>query len=227
MFKLKDPLIIPKKPEQIIQPKIIKNQIPEVSQRRLMDLPPPPKPVIRIEPKSVIEENIQLKNNEYVFIVNPEIIDEKSNKVLEMLETSIDSIEKMKSFNTILSKTAKNLNVKEREIDKEKIKTLLIKNMFGLGKIELLMEDPKIKGVYCDGLNLSVVIEHIDYGMIKTNLVFVDSLELNRLIKNIATYGDASISDANPAVRGIMKTGEKFNLTLGSSFLNAKFSIVR
>ena len=69
---------------------------------------------------------MQEKSN-FILKVEQNSLDEISNKVLQIIESSIDSIDKIKNFDSIYKKTIKNYNINEKQAKKSLIKQELIK----------------------------------------------------------------------------------------------------
>lgn len=229
--RLQSRLEIPKKefkpmqkPMQIAHKKPISVPV-SVAKYSKIDLPEPPKPsfyqetIIRQSPNAIIEN--------YIYKVPQESLDPSSTKVLETLETRIDTQEKLKNFENIFKKTVSTLNIKDKQVAKEKIKEFLYNNLLGFGKINILLRDPNVKEIHCNGLNIPLTIIHSQYGGIKTDLVLTDHFELNRLITNIAKMAGFLIDENNPIAEGTLSSGEHFKLTLGTHISNASFSIYR
>lgn len=198
-------------------------------------MPPPPRPVGIYASKSstslkkeVPLEETQQKDTGYIFNVEEEKLNQLNNRVLDILKTAIDSSEKMQFFDDLFLRAIKKLNVKENEVDKLKIKSFLERDINGLGKIDALFRNLKVRGIYCYGLNIPVLIDHTELGnSIKTDVLFLDSVELNKLIVNIAKLAGKEINEDNPILDGVLASGERIQLTFGTDFLNAKFVVLK
>ncbi len=193
-------------------------------------MPPPPRPVgvYAAQPKvQRIQEKIEVKDNDIIFKVEEGKLSQINSRVLDGLKVVIDSQEKMQFFDDLFLRAIKKMNIKENEVEKEKIKEFLERDISGLGMIDALFKNLKVRGIYCYGLNIPVLIDHSELGNVKTDLIFIDSIELNRLIANIARLAGREMNENNPIVEGVLKSGERAQLTFGTDFLNAKFVILR
>jgi archaeal flagellar protein FlaI len=174
---------------------------------------------------SFIGPNMDTVNQNTTIKVEQYYIDDNSKRILEKLELSIDSQEKFNDFEKVFQKTLKNSNLKEKDVEKDKIKKIVYSNIIGLGKIEILLKDPNIKGIYCEGLHIPLIVDHVQLGNVRTDLVFNDSSELKRLIKNMANIGKVALDDNNPSASGTFGNGYKFKVDLGTQLSNPRFYI--
>ena len=100
-------------------------------------------------------------------------------------------------------------------------------NLLGYGKIDPLIKDTQIKGIYCNGLNKPVIVDHMENGKIETNLIFKSSEELNDLIIMIAKRLGKTISKENPVLDASLPEGGRIQATLGNEFVDSKLAIIK
>jgi len=114
----------------------------------------------------------------------------------------------------------------------EVIRYYMERDFLGFGKIDVLMKDPNIEDISCDGLNVPIFIFHRDprLGSIPTNIVFDDADELDSFIIRLAQLAGKSVSIAQPLVNGTLPDGSRLQATLatdiarrGSNFTIRKF----
>jgi type IV secretory pathway ATPase VirB11/archaellum biosynthesis ATPase len=116
--------------------------------------------------------------------------------------------------------------------DESKIKVLyyLEKMSIGLGKIDLVMRDPNIEDISCDGANVPIFLYHRKYGSLKSNIEFKNEEELSSFIFRLAQKCGKHISIAEPMLDATMPDGSRIQMTLsdevtakGSTFTIRKF----
>jgi archaeal flagellar protein FlaI len=114
---------------------------------------------------------------------------------------------------------------------KKKIMYYLRKECLGLGKLEILMKDPNIEDISCDGSGIAIFLYHRRYGSLKSNVQFTDEDELTALVVKLAQKCGKHISIAEPMLDATMPDGSRIQMTLstevttkGSTFTIRKFS---
>ncbi|UCF13312.1 MAG: type II/IV secretion system ATPase subunit [Thermoplasmatales archaeon] len=119
------------------------------------------------------------------------------------------------------------------EIDtqiKKKIFYFLEKQFLGLHKLEVLMRDPNIEDISCDGSNVPIFLYHRRYGSLKGNIQFDNEDELSAFVIKLAQKCGKHISIAEPMLDATMPDGSRIQMTLstevttkGSTFTIRKF----
>ncbi|WP_321419480.1 type II/IV secretion system ATPase subunit [uncultured Methanomethylovorans sp.] len=97
---------------------------------------------------------------------------------------------------------------------KEKFFYYLFKKYMGFGKIDILMNDPYIEDVTCNGPYSSIYVNHRVYGSVVTDVVF-EEIELNNFVMRIAQAAGRHISVLQPIRDATLTDGSRANLTLG------------
>ncbi len=202
-------------------------------------MPPPPKPTggqvakeqsgigvsfLDINPRSGVREvegNIQY-----------EVADSFSSPLQEVFEfvrlsvfVNPNKINDSKFLEESFKKMSKQLNITLQDKDKKEIISKVNEHINGFGKIKDMISDPSVSGIYCTGLNRPISIDFKLIGKIPTNVVYVDKLELERLIKNMARMAAKSISEANPILDAAIPPNIKVEATFGGDFISSKFII--
>jgi flagellar protein FlaI len=113
---------------------------------------------------------------------------------------------------------------------KKKIFYFLEKQFLGLFKLEVLMRDPNIEDISCDGSNVPIFLYHRRYGSLKGNIQFDDEDELSAFVIKLAQKCGKHISIAEPMLDATMPDGSRIQMTLstevttkGSTFTIRKF----
>lgn len=113
-------------------------------------------------------------------------------------------------FSVIISIYRMNLT----EFQKEKMFYYLLKKYTGYGKIDLLMNEPYVEDITCNGPGTNVYINHRFYGSIKSDVVF-EEVEINNFVMKIAQISGRHISVLQPIRDATLPDGSRANLTLG------------
>ena len=112
----------------------------------------------------------------------------------------------------------------------EKIFYYVVRDLAGYGDLNVLMLDPNIEDISCNGLNRPIYIWHRKYESIPTNIEFVDEIAYNNFVLKLAHMAGKHISSANPILDAMLP--EKHRLaatfmrevsTFGSTFCIRKF----
>ena len=112
---------------------------------------------------------------------------------------------------------------------KEKLIYYLKRSFLGYGKIDLLMLDPNIEDISCNGVNTVLYVWHRKYESIPTNILYETNKELNSIIRRLAYKAGHQISVAYPILEGTLPEGYRVHLTLdevskrGDTFTIRKF----
>jgi flagellar protein FlaI len=97
----------------------------------------------------------------------------------------------------------------------KKIAYYFTRDYLKLGKIEVLMNDPRIEDVSCDGPNIPLYIWHREYESIPTNVMFQSDEELNTFASKLAYISGKHISIASPIVDATLPDGSRIQITYG------------
>ncbi len=118
-------------------------------------------------------------------------------------------------------------------IDEELMKKIIYfleKEYLGLNKLEVLMQDPNIEDISCDGSGVPIFLYHRKYGSLKGSVQFDDEEELSAFVVRLAQKCGKHISIAEPMLDATMPDGSRIQMTLstevttkGSTFTIRKF----
>ena len=105
----------------------------------------------------------------------------------------------------------------------------LRRDLSGYGPLEVLMRDPSLEDLSCNGWDLPVFIFHKLYGSLPSTVVFEET-ELNQFVLKLAQKANKQISLSNPMVDATLPDGARVQITYsdvvstkGSSFTIRKF----
>lgn len=124
----------------------------------------------------------------------------------------------------------KSRGLKLEQSSKDKIVYYIIRDFVGYGPVDVLMSDPRIEDVSCDGTSIPLFIYHQKYESVKTNVVFDDDDVLNSFVVALGQRCGKQLSVANPILDGttfeghrVQATYSKEVTTRGSSFTIRRF----
>ncbi|VVB62018.1 Type II/IV secretion system protein [uncultured archaeon] len=116
-------------------------------------------------------------------------------------------------------------------LSKEKIMYYLEKESIGLGRLDVLMKDPNIEDISCDGSDVFIFLYHRRYGSLKSNVMFKSDDELSAFVVKLAQKCGKHISISEPMLDATIPDGSRVQMTLGtevttkgSTFTIRKFS---
>lgn len=103
------------------------------------------------------------------------------------------------------------------------------RDMLGYGPLDVLVKDPRIEDISCDGVGVPVYVWHNRFESLPTNVVFNSPEELESVVVRLSHRAGKHISVANPIVEGSLPEGYRLHATLseisrkGGSFTIRKF----
>jgi len=116
------------------------------------------------------------------------------------------------------------------DVVKRKIIFYIEKQFLGLEKLEVLMRDPNIEDISCDGARVPLFLYHRRYGSLRSNVEFDTEEELASFVIKLAQKCGKHISIAEPMLDATMPDGSRIQMTLsteittkGSTFTIRKF----
>jgi len=159
-----------------------------------------------LEPTLAESEKKIIKNIEDIMF---EVLDvdffgiKKKGKAEEYMRLKIDDIiEKYE------------IKVPEKSLDK--VRYYIIRDFVGYGKIDVLMKDPNLEDISCDGVGIPLYVVHRTYGPMRTNIKFNDPDELDSFVIKLAQWCGRHISVAEPLLDGALPDGSRVQATYGS-----------
>ena len=199
------------------------------------------------EPFSYVKITLNTEKNEYVYnIIEPTLTSREKRYhefFLDTLSKIVDYDEHLmsdkkkrdKRLGEALTKDFEQI-IEDYAIDlsdeaKGKLHYYIIRDYVGYGKVDVIMNDPAVEDVSCDGPEIPVFIYHRELGSIKTNVVYDTDEELESIVVSFAQRCGRTITIAEPVLDATLPDGSRLNATLGreittrgSSFTIRKFS---
>jgi flagellar protein FlaI len=139
--------------------------------------------------------------------------------LVDELEVDMSRLKDNKSAQAYLfeetKKLAKKYSIKISPEAFKKVAYYFTRDYIQLGRIEVLMNDPRIEDISCDGPKIPLFIWHRDYESIPTNVIFKGDEELNTFASKLAYVSGKHISIANPIVDASLPDGSRIQITYG------------
>ncbi|NCP72015.1 hypothetical protein GW835_01315 [archaeon] len=176
-------------------------------------------------------------------LVQPELNSEQEKEYIQLKKVFFNTIDKnYYSFNgdkhsldkyiqKIFDISVEKLSYSLGKLQQKLYLKFIQREFFGLGILTNLLLDKKIIEVSCSGEKSNLIVYHVEYGVLKTNISFKDIIELNNFVtiltKNMGIY----ITPEHPVIDGYLPNGYKveglYSLgdtsSKGSSFVIKKY----
>ncbi|MEM4678302.1 MAG: type II/IV secretion system ATPase subunit [Acidilobaceae archaeon] len=117
-----------------------------------------------------------------------------------------------------------------KRIDWNKIYYYLVRDSIGYGPLDVIMKDPYIEDVSCNGVGKPVYVWHQKYESMPTNIVFETEEELDSMVLKLVHKAGKHISSAFPIADAVLPEGHRLAATFrkevstrGSTFTIRKF----
>jgi flagellar protein FlaI len=121
-------------------------------------------------------------------------------------------------------------NIRLEDVSKDRIIYYIIRDFIGYSVINVLMVDPQIEDISCDGPAIPLYIYHRKYHSVRTNVIFKNDHELDSFVIGLAQRCGKHISVADPLLDATIPDGSRLQATLarevttrGSSFTVRRF----
>ena len=162
------------------------------------------------------------KNDYLYYVVEPELsplekfllAEIKSKVKSALLFTKIEGADKEEILKNKIDEVLRDYGIELDNKTYRKIVYYIIRDFLRFGKIDVLMNDPYVEDISCDGWDTPVFIYHWEYGNIRTNIKF-SRRELDSFVIKLAQRGGKHISTSDPMVDVALEDGSRAQLTLG------------
>ncbi|MCK5548204.1 MAG: type II/IV secretion system ATPase subunit, partial [Thermoplasmata archaeon] len=193
------------------------------------------------EPFAYVRIVYDNNNSEYVYEIWEPQLTEKDKKILELIKDSltrtleydsekIKGTDKEEYLKESIDSFIKTRGLRMDAATKDKIVYYIIRDYIRYGPIDVLMRDPRVEDVSCDGVEVPLFIFHQKYESIRSNLVFEDEDLLNSFVILLGQRCKKQISVASPILDGTTAEGHRVQATYsrevttrGSSFTIRRF----
>lgn len=116
------------------------------------------------------------------------------------------------------------------DISKQRILYYIVRDFLGYGPVDVMMRDPMIEDISCDGPGIPIYLFHRQYESIRTNVLFEMETDLDAFVIRLAQRSGKHISIAEPLLDATLPDTSRLQATLGrevttrgSSFTVRKF----
>ncbi|MEW5937066.1 MAG: type II/IV secretion system ATPase subunit [Candidatus Thermoplasmatota archaeon] len=181
------------------------------------------------------------ESSEFIYDVIEPPLDENERRLVALVRDSLErtleyELDKMgiKDKEEYLKKSIESF-IKTRGLrldpqTKEKVVYYITRDFVGYGMIDVLMRDPRIEDISCDGVDVPLFIFHQKFESIKTTVIFKDEHALNSFVILLGQRCGKQISVASPILDGTTYEGHRVQATYarevttrGSSFTIRRF----
>ena len=180
----------------------------------------------------------RVRNEGFMYIVVEPLISQKEKTILMETYAHLrdiiiyDNTEKGRDNHIDPVAVARIIRQFDPDITEDRVAILnyyIKRDLSGYGPLEVLMRDPALEDLSCNGHNLPVFIFHRTYGSLPTSITFTES-ELNQFVLKLAQKANKQMSLSNPMVDATLPNGSRIQITYsevvstkGSSFTIRKF----
>ncbi len=119
------------------------------------------------------------------------------------------------------------------EETKERLLYYVLRDFIGEGPLDILLNDPNIEDISCDGPHVPIFVYHRRYEALTTTIRFPDHEVLDSFVIRMAQRAQKHVSIAEPILDATMRDGSRLQATLakevsafGSTFTLRKFKDV-
>lgn len=195
--------------------------IPKISAKDLTEIEIQP----MIEGFSYVRINYDTRANEYKYeVIEPKLLEEEED-ILEVLrEILVESLEMTEEedpraretyLRRVVDGLLRELGVSLHPISRERIMYYIFRDFIRYGPIDVVMIDPNVEDISCDGVQIPFYIYHRKYGSIPSNLRFDKEMELDSFVVWLAQKCGKHISVAQPMLDATVPDGSRLQATLG------------
>ncbi|MHB8584691.1 MAG: type II/IV secretion system ATPase subunit [Thermoplasmatota archaeon] len=124
----------------------------------------------------------------------------------------------------------KDYAIKADAVTYERLHYYIVRDFLGYGPLDVLMRDPMIEDISCDGPGIPVFIFHRQLESLRTNAMFWDEYQLDSFVIRLAQRSGRQISIAEPLLDATLPDSSRLQAsfsreitTRGSSFTIRKF----
>ncbi|MGA2917434.1 type II/IV secretion system ATPase subunit [Methanoregula sp.] len=190
-----------------------------------------------VEPYSFVKIE-RVRNEGFTYIVVEPVISQKEKTILMETYAHLrdiiiyDNTEKGRDDRIDPVAVARIIRQFDPDISDERVAILnyyIKRDLSGYGPLEVLMKDPALEDLSCNGHDLPVFVFHRTYGSLPTSIFFTES-ELNQFVLKLAQKANKQMSLSNPMVDATLPDGARIQITYsevistkGSSFTIRKF----
>jgi flagellar protein FlaI len=193
------------------------------------------------EPYSYVRIVYDNRNSEYIYEAWEPQLTDRDKKILELIKDSlmrtleydfekIQGTDKEEFLKDSIDNFIKSRGIRLDTASKQKVIYYIIRDYIRYGPIDVLMNDPYVEDLSCDGVGIPLFLFHQKYESIKSNIVFDDEEILNSFVIMLGQRCGKQVSVALPILDGTAAEGHRVQATYsrevttrGSSFTIRRF----
>ena len=139
------------------------------------------------------------------------------NAFIKSLGVSIEELDRepVKHLREAMNDIIKAYSLPIPRVAEDKTFYFVKRDMMGYGKIDVLMNDPNIEDISCDGPGIPLYIYHRRYESMETNIVYADAASLESYVIRLAQRCGKHISTSTPLIDSTLMDGSRIVMTLG------------
>lgn len=158
-----------------------------------------------VEPTLTEQDEISLK-----------LVRDHFTSTINMTLTELGSRDKaIESLKTGLEDALRLHKLSLKEFQKEKMMYYLVRDYLDYDKIDIMMKDPYIEDVSCNGPHIPLYIWHRVHESIPTSIIFNSEEQLDSYVIRLAYKSKRMISVANPLLDAALPDGSRAQMTYG------------
>ena len=144
--------------------------------------------------------------------IRTELIREDPSKIQQLSQTTSETLKR--EFLEIVQRKLKEIIPGMQEKSYLELSATLLHEMFGLGIIEILDTDPNLEEVVINDSKTQVMVYHIKYGWLETNVRIETESKIESYAQQIARKVGRQITNLNPLLDAQLPNGDRVNATL-------------
>ncbi len=113
-----------------------------------------------------------------------------------------------------IKRAIKTFKLKISEDSVEKFIYYMKRDFLGYGILDILIRDPNIEDISCNGTGIPIYVWHSQHESIPTNVIYHSKEELDAFITQLAYKAGHQISVSRPILEGALPEGFRVHLTL-------------
>jgi flagellar protein FlaI len=145
------------------------------------------------------------------------LIKEIETKVIDKLDIDPRSIKDKKEAESIFTEKIHkfiNMNYSLGSSKTRDVTRFVVNNLIGYGILEPLLRDERLEEIMVIGTGKNVYVSHSKYDICRTNLIFDEDDEIERILERIAAAVGRRIDRASPLLDARLQDGSRVNATL-------------
>lgn len=204
---------------------------------------------IKISEKYNIDEftfvniNYMMSQGLVYSVIQPELNQSQEEIYVEIKKKFLDSIDSnytsfkgdKQNLNNYIKKvfdlTIDKVSYDLTDLEKKLYFNFIKRDFLGYGFLSTILEDKNIIEVSCSGENMPIIVYHLKYGAIESNLKFDSLFKLNQFVLSLTKLMGLQVNSAQPIIDGYLPNGYKVEglysagdiSNKGSSFIIKKY----